>query len=135
MIADQRAAAQVAKDQALWEAEMARRALAPEGIEFVLLKGAAYEVIDLGADVPTATIVEAVKENQASYLGLSALLTTTMRVMQEVIDKLKTEGLRDNVKVLIGGAPTSRAFAEQIGADAHCKDAFEAIDALKTMAV
>jgi len=106
-----------------------------KNIVSIMLKGAAYDVIDLGADVPTATIVEAVKENQASYLGLSALLTTTMRVMQEVIDKLKTEGLRDNVKVLIGGAPTSRAFAEQIGADAHCKDAFEAIDALKTMAV
>ena len=58
-----------------------------------------------------------------------------MRVMQEVIDKLKEEGLRDKVKVLIGGAPTSRAFAEQIGADAHCRDAFEAIDVLKKVAV
>ena len=69
------------------------------------------------------------------YLGLSALLTTTMRVMQEVIDTLKKEGLRDNVKVLIGGAPTSQAFADQIGADAHCKDAFEAIELMKTVAV
>lgn len=106
-----------------------------KNIVAIMLKGAAYDVIDLGADVPTATIVQAVRENQASYLGLSALLTTTMWVMQDVIDKLKAEGLGDHVKVLIGGAPTSRAFAEQIGADAHCKDAFEAIDALKTMAV
>jgi 5-methyltetrahydrofolate--homocysteine methyltransferase len=55
--------------------------------------------------------------------------------MEDVINKLKEEGLRDKVKVLIGGAPTSRAFADQIGADAHCKDAFEAIDVLKTVAV
>ena len=106
-----------------------------KNIVSIMLKGAAYEVIDLGADVPTTAIVQAVKENQASYLGLSALLTTTMRVMQEVIDKLKEEGIRDKVKVLIGGAPTSRAFADQIGADAHCRDAFEAIDVLKTVAV
>jgi len=106
-----------------------------KNIVSIMLKGAAYEVIDLGADVPTSAIVQAVKENQASYLGLSALLTTTMRVMEDVINKLKEEGLRDKVKVLIGGAPTSRAFADQIGADAHCKDAFEAIDVLKTVAV
>jgi 5-methyltetrahydrofolate--homocysteine methyltransferase len=106
-----------------------------KNIVSIMLKGAAYEVIDLGADVPTGVIVQAVKENQASYLGLSALLTTTMRVMEDVINKLKEEGLRDKVKVLIGGAPTSRAFADQIGADAHCKDAFEAIDVLKTVAV
>lgn len=106
-----------------------------KNIVSIMLKGAAYEIVDLGADVPTATIVQAVKENNASYLGLSALLTTTMRVMEDVIDTLKEEGLRDQVKVLIDGAPTSRAFADQIGADAHCKDAFEAIDVLKTMAV
>jgi 5-methyltetrahydrofolate--homocysteine methyltransferase len=106
-----------------------------KNIVAIMLKGAAYEVIDLGADVPTANIINAVKEAQAPYLGLSALLTTTMRVMQEVIDGLKAEGLRDQVKILIGGAPTSKAFADQIGADAHCKDAFEAIDVLKSVAV
>ena len=100
-----------------------------------MIKGAGYEVVDLGADVPTPAIVKAVKENKAPYLGLSALLTTTMRVMEEVVDKLKEEGLRDNVKVLIGGAPTSQAFADQIGADAHCKDAFEAIEVMKAVAV
>ena len=106
-----------------------------KNIVSIMLKGAAYEVVDLGADVSTASIVNTVKESQAPYLGLSALLTTTMRVMQEVIDGLKAEGLRDQVKVLIGGAPTSKAFADQIGADAHCKDAFEAINILKSMAV
>jgi 5-methyltetrahydrofolate--homocysteine methyltransferase len=106
-----------------------------KNIVSIMIKGAGYEVVDLGADVPTPVIVQAVKENKAPYLGLSALLTTTMRVMQEVIDTLKEEGLRDNVKVLIGGAPTSQAFVDQIGADAHCKDAFEAIEVMKTVAV
>jgi len=106
-----------------------------KNIVSIMIKGAGYEVVDLGADVPTSAIVQAVKENKAPYLGLSALLTTTMRVMQEVIDTLKEEGLRDNVKVLIGGAPTSQAFADQIGADAHCKDAFEAIELMKTVTV
>jgi len=105
-----------------------------KNIVSIMLKGAGYEVIDLGADVPTEQIVLAVKEHQAPFLGLSALLTTTMRVMRDVIDKLKEEGIRDNVKVLIGGAPTSKEFADQIGADAHCKDAFEATDILKAMA-
>jgi 5-methyltetrahydrofolate--homocysteine methyltransferase len=104
-----------------------------KNIVSIMLKGAGYEVIDLGADVPTDRIIEAVKEHQAPYLGLSALLTTTMRTMGDVIDKLKEEGIRESVKVFIGGAPTSREFADQIGADAHCKDAFEATDLLKTM--
>lgn len=102
-----------------------------KNIVAIMIKGAGYEVIDLGADVPTERIIEAVREHQAPFLGLSALLTTTMRAMGEVINNLKQEGLRDQVKVLIGGAPTSKEFADQIGADAHCKDAFQAIDVLK----
>jgi cobalamin-dependent methionine synthase I len=111
------------------------RLISAEGIQRVFLLGPYEAKATLQQkDVPTGTIVQAVKENQATYLGLSALLTATMRVMQDVIDALKEEGLRDNVKVFIGGAPTSKAFAEQIGADAHCKDAFEAINVLKTIA-
>lgn len=102
-----------------------------KNIVAIMIKGAGYEVIDLGADVPTERIIEAVREHQAPFLGLSALLTTTMRAMGEVINKLKQEGFRDRVKVLIGGAPTSKEFADQIGADAYCKDAFQAIDVLK----
>lgn len=102
-----------------------------KNIVSIMLKGAGYEVVDLGADVTTDQIIEAVRDNQAPYLGLSALLTTTMRVMGDVIAKLEKEGLRDTVKVLIGGAPTSQDFANQIGADAYCKDAFEAIAVLK----
>jgi len=105
-----------------------------KNIVAIMLKGGGYEVIDLGADVPTERIVEAVREHQAPFLGLSALLTTTMRVMGEVIEKLKEEGLRNSVKVLIGGAPTSSEFAKEIGADSYCKDAFQAMDVLKTMA-
>ncbi len=106
-----------------------------KNIVAIMLKGAGYEIIDLGADVPSERIIEAVKEHQAEFLGLSALLTTTMRVMGDVIEKLKDEGMRDKVKVFIGGAPTSPEFASQIGANAHCADAFQAIDMLKTMAV
>jgi 5-methyltetrahydrofolate--homocysteine methyltransferase len=102
-----------------------------KNIVAIMIKGAGYEVIDLGADVTTERIIEAVREHQAPFLGLSALLTTTMRAMGEVINKLKQEGLRDRVNVLIGGAPTSKEFADQIGADAYCKDAFQAIDVLK----
>lgn len=105
-----------------------------KNIVAIMLKGAGYEVIDLGADVPTERIVGAVKEHQAPFLGLSALLTTTMRVMGDIVDGLKEQELRDTVKVLIGGAPTSQKYADQIGADAHCKDAFEAIEVLKSMA-
>jgi 5-methyltetrahydrofolate--homocysteine methyltransferase len=105
-----------------------------KNIVAIMLKGAGYQVIDLGTDASADRIIAAVKENEAPFIGLSALLTTTMRVMAEVVNKLKEEGLRDKVKVLIGGAPTSSAFAEEIGADAYCKDAFHAIEVLKTMA-
>ena len=100
----------------------------------IMLKGAGYEVLDLGNDVAADRIVAQVKENKAEYVGLSALLTTTMREMGTVIDTLDTAGLRDQVRVLIGGAPTSENFAQEIGADAYCRDAFHAIDVLKQMA-
>lgn len=104
-----------------------------KNIVTILLKGAGYEVIDLGNNVPTQRIVDTMKDSGATYLGLSALLTTTMRVMPDIIEALKQEGLRDQVKVLIGGAPTSNKFAQEIGADAYCPDAFGAIDVLKEL--
>jgi 5-methyltetrahydrofolate--homocysteine methyltransferase len=103
-----------------------------KNIVAIMLKGAGYEVIDLGTDVSAERVVEAVAENQAPFLGLSALLTTTMRVMKDVIGQLESAGLRDKVRVMIGGAPTSQAYADEIEADAHCKDAFQAIDMLQT---
>jgi 5-methyltetrahydrofolate--homocysteine methyltransferase len=105
-----------------------------KNIVAIMLKGAGYEVIDLGNDVPTDKIAETVRDSGAPFLGLSALLTTTMRVMGEVVGRLKEEGLRDGVTVLIGGAPTSKEFADEIGADVYCKDAFQAIDVLRGMA-
>lgn len=99
-----------------------------KNIVSIMLKGAGFEVVDMGTDVPTANIVEAVEKHKPDFLGMSALLTTTMREMQNVIDELKARGTRDAVKVLIGGAPTSPEFTEKIGADAHCADAFQAVD-------
>ena len=102
-----------------------------KNIVAIMLKGAGYEVIDLGVDVPTEKSINVVKENQAPYLGMSALLTTTMRNMEQVVTKLKEEGMRDQVKVCIGGAPTSQEFSDKIGADTHCVDAFAVLDWLK----
>jgi len=101
-----------------------------KNIVAILLKGAGYDVEDLGIDVPTEKIVDYVRENKPKYLGLSALLTTTMLVMGEVIDALKAAGLRDTVKILIGGAAVSEEFAREIGADAYCSDGFHAVRAL-----
>ncbi len=102
-----------------------------KNIVAIMLKGAGYEVIDLGVDVSTAKIIQTVKESRAPFLGLSALLTTTMRNMEEVVATLKEQGLRDKVKVCIGGAPTSQEFSDKIGADTHCVDAFAVLDWLK----
>lgn len=99
-----------------------------KNIVSIMLKGAGFDVVDMGTDVPTENIVSAVEEQKPDFLGMSALLTTTMREMEAVIDTMKERGVRDNVKVLIGGAPTSPEFTEKIGADAHCADAFQAVD-------
>ncbi|MBN2514911.1 MAG: corrinoid protein [Deltaproteobacteria bacterium] len=101
-----------------------------KNIVAILLKGAGYDVEDLGIDVPTEKIVDYVRENKPEFLGLSALLTTTMLVMGEVIEELKAAGLRDTVKVLIGGAAVSDDFAREIGADTYCSDGFHAVRVL-----
>jgi 5-methyltetrahydrofolate--homocysteine methyltransferase len=101
-----------------------------KNIVAILLRGAGYEVNDLGSNVPTEKIVEVVREYKPAFLGLSALLTTTMVVMGEVIKALKESGLRDKVKVLIGGAAVSEEYAQKIGADAYCVDGFQAIKVL-----
>jgi len=105
-----------------------------KNIVAIMLKGAGYEVIDLGVDVPIDKIISTVVEKKAPFLGLSALLTTTMRNMEEVVQKLTDKGVRDQVKICIGGAPTSSQFAEKIGADGHCSDAFAALDWAKAQA-
>ena len=102
-----------------------------KNIVAILLKGSGYEVYDLGTDVPTEKVVEFVKEEKPGYLGLSALLTTTMTEMGVVIKALEENKLRSSVKVLIGGAAVSDEFAQEIGADAYCVDAFAAVKVLK----
>ncbi|MCX5642862.1 MAG: corrinoid protein [Candidatus Omnitrophica bacterium] len=88
----------------------------------MMLKGGGFEVMDLGIDVPEEKFVAAVKEG-AQVIGLSALLTTTMTGMKGVIEALKTAGVRDKVKVMIGGAPITQSYADEIGADAYGEDA------------
>jgi 5-methyltetrahydrofolate--homocysteine methyltransferase len=103
-----------------------------KNIVAILLKGAGYEVNDLGTDVPAEKIIDVVKRDKPDFLGLSALLTTTMLEMGEVMKALDENSIRDKVKVLIGGAAVSDAFAQEIGADAYCVDGFAAVKALKT---
>ena len=98
----------------------------------MMLEGAGFEVIDLGVDVTTEKFVEAVKEHKPNIIGMSALLTTTMVNMPEVIKALEAAGLRDKVKIMIGGAPITQNYADQIGADSYSPDAASAVDKAKT---
>ncbi|MBQ3078371.1 MAG: corrinoid protein [Clostridia bacterium] len=98
----------------------------------MMLEGNGFTVIDLGVDVTPEKFVEAVK-NGAQAIGMSALLTTTMPMMAQVIELLKAEGLRDQVKVLIGGAPITQEYADQIGADGYSTDAASAAELAKKL--
>ncbi len=89
----------------------------------MMLKGAGFEVIDLGTDVDAETFISKAEETGADIIGMSALLTTTMPYMKNVIDTLKEKELRDKYIVMVGGAPVNEAFAEQIGADFYTADA------------
>ena len=88
-----------------------------------LLQSAGFEVIDLGIDVPKEKFIEAVRKNKPAILGLGAYMSTTMLEMKDVIAELKKQGLRDGLKVMVGGVPTSQEFADEVGADAWGKDA------------
>jgi len=98
-----------------------------------MLTANGFEVYDLGSDTPTSKFVDRAKEVKADIIGMSALLTTTMTKMAEVINALKKAGLRGNVKVVVGGAPVSGAWAEKIGADAYAEDAIASVDAVKKL--
>ena len=98
-----------------------------------MLAASGFQVHDLGVDVPAATFVKQVQEKGANVVGLSALLTTTMRNQEVVIDALKEAGLRDTVKVVIGGAPASPEWAETIGADAYAENANESVGVVKEL--
>lgn len=92
----------------------------------MMLEGAGFEITDLGTDIEADKFVEAVKSTGAQILGMSALLTTTMSNMPSTIEALKQAGLRDSVKIMVGGAPVTQSFAEQIGADGYAPDASQA---------
>lgn len=105
------------------------------GLELVstMLGSAGFEVNFMGPDVPTPAIIEAVKKDKPQILGLSALLTNTMDVMPEIMQKLEAEGLRSSVKILIGGAPVSQDFADRIGAEGYAYDAAAAVPVAKRL--
>ena len=94
----------------------------------MMLEGAGFETVDLGTDVDPQAFVDAVREHQPLLVGMSALLTTTMVQMKATIVALEEAGLRDSVKIMVGGAPVTDAFAGQIGADAYAPDAASAVD-------
>lgn len=93
-----------------------------KNLVIMALEGAGFEVIDLGTDVDPEKFVEAVREHKPQVIGLSALLTTTMLTMKEIIEAIKAAGLRNQVKIMIGGAPVSQEFADEIGADFYGMD-------------
>ena len=98
-----------------------------KNIVIMMLKSAGFEVIDLGVDVPTDRFIEKIKELKPDIVGISALLTTTVGKQKEIIETLKEEGLRESVKVMIGGAPINQNWADQIGADGYAEDATTAV--------
>ena len=100
----------------------------------IMLKGAGFEVVDLGADVAAEKFVETAEAEGASVVGLSALLTTTMAGMKDVVELIRDKGLEGKVKVIVGGAPLSQAFADEIGADAYGYDAANAVAIVKGLA-
>jgi len=99
----------------------------------MMMEGAGFQTIDLGTDVKPDDFVTAVQEHQPQLLGMSALLTTTMPGMKASIEALIEAGLRDAVKIMVGGAPLTAAFAEQIGADAYSPDAGSAVDIARSL--
>ncbi|MBP1692434.1 MAG: methyltransferase cognate corrinoid protein [Chloroflexi bacterium] len=99
-----------------------------------MLSANGFKVYDLGVDVPTASFIAKLKETNANLLGLSALLTTTMTMQREIIKTLVAEGLRSQVKVMVGGAPVTRSWAEEIGADGYAEDAMGAVALAKRLA-
>jgi len=99
----------------------------------MMLESAGFEVHNLGTDITPEGFVEAIKEKEPDVLGLSALLTTTMGMMKETVDAVKESGLRDRIKIIVGGAPVNQAFAEKIGADGYAPDAGSATRLAKAL--
>jgi 5-methyltetrahydrofolate--homocysteine methyltransferase len=100
----------------------------------IMLKGAGFEVIDLGNDVPAERFVDTAVDSGAVVIGMSALLTTTMSSMKGVVDLLRERGLTGKIRTIVGGAPITKDFADEIGADAYGYDAANAVDRVKALA-
>ena len=100
----------------------------------MMLEGAGFETVDLGTDVEPQAFVDAVKEHKPTLLGMSALLTTTMVQMRATVEALEEAGVRGTVKIMVGGAPVTEAFAQEIGADAYAPDAASAVDVARSLA-
>jgi len=105
-----------------------------KNLVIMMVESSGRDVTDLGVDVSPEDFVKAVNEQNATIVGLSALLTTTMPMMKKTIDALRESGLRDNVKIMIGGAPVTQAFADEIGADGYAADAGSAAKLAKSYA-
>jgi len=97
-----------------------------KNLVIMMLEGAGFQVVDLGINVPAEAIVEAIREYNPNMLGLSALLTTTMPMIKTTIDTVVDSGLRDRIKILVGGAPVDQGFADEAGADGYAPDASSA---------
>ena len=104
-----------------------------KNIVSMMLKGSCFEVEDCGIDVPTEKFIEAIRKSNADILAMSSLLTTSMNSMKDTIKALKASGLRDKVKIMVGGAPVTQEFAEAIEADCYAKDAAVAVDKAKEL--
>lgn len=98
-----------------------------------MMTASGYEVYDLGADIPNEDVIEKVKEIKPDILGMSALLTTTMEEQGRIIEMLKEEGMRDDIKVIIGGAPVNQAWADKINADGYSDNAIAAVKLAQTL--
>jgi methylmalonyl-CoA mutase cobalamin-binding domain/chain len=99
----------------------------------MMMEGAGFEVIDIGINIPVETYLEAIEQHQPDILGMSALLTTTMPYMKVVIDTMKEKGMREDVIVMVGGAPLNEAFGQAVGADAYCRDAAVTVELAKSL--
>jgi len=100
----------------------------------MMLEGAGFEMVDLGTDVAPEAFVNAVRDHKPKFVGMSALLTTTMVQMKATVEALEEAGLRSSVKIMVGGAPVTSAYAKQIGADAYAPDAASAVDIARSLA-
>lgn len=101
----------------------------------ILLQGAGFDIVDLGVNIPPQKFVEAINIHNPSVIGISAMLTTTMLHMKTTIEAIRAAGLRSKVKIIIGGAPVSQKFADEIGADGYARDAVKAVDKVKELLV